>query len=211
MNDFIKNIKTALEGGLPGEKLQQKLSPETRYAENISFAGKTAKESAVMILIFGDKPLSKKELQIVLIKRNDDGQPHSGQISFPGGRYEDKDNDLITTAIREAEEEVGISGEKITILGKLTPLYIPVSNFNVCPVVVYSSENVEFKPNNSEVAYIIKVKISDLIEAPIYKKKIKRYGKEFVIPYFNFNNEHVWGATAMILSEFRDIITKYHR
>jgi len=208
MKKFIKNIKKSLESELPGDNSHQKMSPETRYAENISFAGKKAKESAVLILIYGDRSLSINELQIVLIKRNDDGQPHSGQIAFPGGRYEDRDKELINTAIREAEEEIGISKGKINILGKLTSLYIPVSNFNVCPVVAYCSDNLEFKPNHSEVEYIIKVKISDLINAKIHKKKINRYDNEFVIPYFDFDNEHVWGATAMILSEFRDIITK---
>ncbi len=208
MIKFIKDIEKNLKKELPGEQSQIKMSPEIRYAENISSSEKGARESAVMILVFGDNDMYDKDLQIVLIKRNDDGQPHSGQIAFPGGKYEDKDKNLINTAKRETYEEVGVLSEKITVLGKLTPLYIPVSNFNVCPIVAYSPENLEFTPDHSEVAYIIKVKISDLLNAKIHKKKIKRYGKEFVIPYFDFNNEHVWGATAMILNEFRDILNK---
>lgn len=207
MIDFAQKIKQKISEGLPGERFQLQMAPETRYAENIIFAPEKAKLSAVLILVFEEEG----EKKLVLIKRNDDGQPHSGQVAFPGGRFEEKDKSLINTALREAQEEVGVSVSLENVLGELTPLYIPVSNFKVQPVVAFCKNSPKFLPDHSEVAYIIKVKLSDLLNAEVCKKQIEAYDKKFNIAYFNLENEHVWGATSMILNEFRQILNKIQK
>ncbi len=214
MLEYLKKIEKGLKTNTLGAKSQLKLSPEIRYAEQIHQSPETARESSVMLLLFSEDYdaqsdkllLEHSNLQFVLIKRNDDGHPHSGQISFPGGKYEESDKNFENNAIRETFEEVGVPIENINILDKLTPLYIPVSNYKVNPFVGYSTQKLEFIPDHSEVAYVIKVTIKDLVEAKIQTKKIDRYGKNFTIPFFELSNHHVWGATAMLLSEFRDVL-----
>ena len=159
--------------------------------------------SSVLILLYPHN----NELYVVFMKRTMDNTPHSGQISFPGGRFEPGDNSLQDTALRETEEELGISASEIEILGHLTPLQIQVSNMEVTPFIGVSYKKPLFIPNPEEVDYLIEVKVKDLFNPGIIEEKVEYIrGNRIEMPYYNINDNHIWGATAMILSEFLDIM-----
>lgn len=164
---------------------------------------KNCRESAVLLLIYKEKA----QFRIVFIKRNEYKGPHSGQISFPGGMVELSDPDYAYTALRETEEETGLNRSEIEILGKLSPLYIPVSNFCVEPYVGWMSSIPDFKPDKNEVQYLICALLSEL--ADIKNRKSGKFiynGQEIVTPHFEIEGEIIWGATAMILNEFMALI-----
>ena len=134
---------------------------------------------------------------------------HSGQISFPGGRYEESDNTLEYCALRETEEEVGVSIDEVTVIGQLSELYIPVSNFQVYPFVGYVKSTPIFVPQPSEVQHVIEVPIEMLKDVSNQKTIDYRVRKNIILkntPYFDFYGNMVWGATAMMLSEFRAVV-----
>jgi len=166
-----------------------------------------ARQSAVLALLF---PL-EEELNLMLIKRTEDGTPHSGQISFPGGRQDPEDNSLQVTALRETFEEVGIPSAAIEVLGSLTPLYIPVSNSNVHPFAGYMHSITETRINEAEVQYILEVPVRELFKPR--RKTIKEIRPsafpDIVIkaPAYELDNKHViWGATAMIIAELEELM-----
>ena len=130
---------------------------------------------------------------------------HKGQISLPGGSKEYNET-LLETALRETQEEIGINKHEISILGKITPLFIPVTGFMVNPFIGYILNEPKTKLDTIEVAEIISVNIQDLINNDILITHRQINGKNMHIPYFNLNNHQVWGATSMVLSEFKDII-----
>lgn len=201
MKFFINRLKSEIAKGLPGKEVQYRMAPSGRLP---FFPGKTPVNGSVLILLFSDD-----KLRVVLMKRTEYKGPHSGQVSFPGGKSEKSDRDLVYTAIREAHEEVGIQEKGIEILGTLTPLYIPPSNFNVLPVVAYCSSIPEFSINTREVKYISTPAIEDFINSNALKYKFMEFfGHSLSIPYFDINGEEVWGATAMIMNEFLEIYRK---
>ncbi|MGZ3901455.1 MAG: NUDIX hydrolase, partial [Bacteroidia bacterium] len=162
------------------------------------------KKSAVMLLICRD---DKNEFFIPLTERFAYDGVHSGQVSFPGGKFEEKDKDLVQTALRECEEEIGIKNVKA--LGTLSKLYIPVSNFLVQPVVGYCDEvNVFMTPHVREVKHILKLRFDSLLDESIVKEgSISIYnGGKIKAPYFEIEGLKVWGATAMVLSEFKVLL-----
>lgn len=200
MDSLITRIKKQLTEKLPGYAAQIKLAPEGRDM----FAEQTKKtNAAILILIFKN---DQDRLSTIFMKRPTYNGHHSGQISFPGGKYESEDQTIKQTAIRETVEEIGISKEKIEIIGQLTDLYIPVSNFLVHPFVAIYTDTPLFSIDPSEVQYTISSPLSDLIELPIHHKQMSHEDRTFNSPYFSINNEVVWGATAMILNEFIEII-----
>jgi len=148
------------------------------------------------------------EPYIVFIRRPEYGGVHSGQISFPGGKQEPHDMDLSNTAMRESHEEVGIIPGKVRILGKLSDLYIPPSKFLVSPFLGYSTERPEFKRDPSEVDEVIEIKLSDLFrDQSVHVVKITTgLGVQIKTPAYVVDGTVIWGATAMILSEFREVI-----
>jgi 8-oxo-dGTP pyrophosphatase MutT (NUDIX family) len=147
------------------------------------------------------------EIFTVFIKRTEYKGVHSGQISLPGGLYKHSDEDLKYTALREANEETGIEIKDVNMLGKLTSLYIPVSNIQVFPYVGVSKRRPVFKPDPFEVKYIIETPLSHLLDSENQKHKIMQIGEnEIEIPYFDMHGDHLWGATAMIMSEFLEVV-----
>lgn len=130
--NFISSITGELKKPLPGRNAQFKMAPENRVdVQHTAQKENIGQKSAVMVLIFPEKGIPN----ICFIRRQDDQGPHSGQISFPGGRVEEKDSNLWDTALRETAEEIGVSERDTQYVGKLTPLYIPVSNFWVHPFI----------------------------------------------------------------------------
>lgn len=138
---------------------------------------------------------------MVFIKRNAYDGPHSAQVSFPGGAMEPEDSSLEETAVRETCEELGIC-EQIEILGSLTPLHIPVSNYMVHPYVGWMEVAPSFNPDPAEVQYVIEADYS-LLQNPLHRasEKEHRHGMTVDVPYFRVGKERIWGATAMMLSE----------
>lgn len=191
-----------LSKNLPGYKAQIKMAPEGR-PQIETFTKK--RNAAVAIIILEETISGEKE--IILIKRPEYEGPHSGQISFPGGKQEAKDNNLINTAIRECYEELGILLTSDRLAGALTPLYIPISEYMVYPFVFFNDLDPLFKINPDEVSYVIRSPLSELLKEEKIKKINRAFkGHDYLIPYFDIQNEFVWGATAMILSEFVEVL-----
>lgn len=206
LNRFVRELRLEISYGIPGFDAQKRMSPSIRedLLGNTKPNEKT-RQSAVLILIF---PLNGK-LSTIFIKRPTYEGPHSGQVSFPGGKFDEVDETLIETALRETHEEIGIDTDQINIIGPITPLYIPVSNMMVTPVIGFIESLPALNPNVQEVEYTITVSIDELINPKNKSVKIiSAHGKQITAPYYNVSNETIWGATAMILSEFLEIICR---
>ena len=160
------------------------------------------RQAAVMILLYPEG----EQVYTVFIKRNEYPGVHSGQISFPGGMYEDPDRTLERTAIRETAEETGIDQELVEVLGSLTPLYIPISNFRVTPFVGWCGITPRFDPDGTEVQYLVTTPVADLLDPQNLRKGVwVRNEAEMEAPYLSIRKEMIWGATAMMLSEFIEL------
>jgi len=202
--NFINALKEQLTQTLPGTAAQIKMATGTR--REFPTIPANAKEACVLCLLYP----KDNEWYIVLTQRvsTNKNDRHSGQMSFPGGKYEDSDASYEQGALRETEEEVGIPAKVVSILGKMTPLYIPVSNFQVYPFVGVIDYTPTFTPEIQEVKEIVETPLSLLLEdstRQITDLTIRNYSiKE--VPYFNVFGKVVWGATAMMLSEFVEIV-----
>ncbi len=210
MNDLsfpqiIKALKNHVFDVQFGSQAHLEIAP---YRKN--FDPKTqsnAIQAAVLLLIY---PV-ENSTNFILIKRPKYEGNHSNQIALPGGKKDLNDENLIQTALREAWEEVNVQENEVTIISELSPLYIPNSNFQVTPVLAYSETQPNFIPHPMEVESIIEVPILDLFKTDILQKtKIElSNGLKMETPYLNIQNHIVWGATGMILNEFRKaLLTK---
>lgn len=202
IDKFSKDIKN-----LPGQKVQYQMAPEDRAdLLNKNLINEKTKKSAVLILLYK----KNDEIYSVLTKRAIYDGHHSGQICLPGGKLDkDYDKTNLDTAIRETFEEVGYKINKNDIIGELTSLHIPVSNILVFPFIAYVDSEIELTPDNNEVKKIIEYKVSDLLNNSIRKTEfVKKKKYKIYIPYFNIENEKVWGATAMIINEFIYLLKK---
>ncbi len=205
MNDKIKWLRKRLQQPLPGRSAQERMTG--RVISMPLVVPENARPSAVLCLLF---PVDDR-LYMLLMKRKEDNTAHSGQVSFPGGSYDITDADLMATALREANEEVGILSSDVDILGALTPLYIPVSNYNVYPYVGYTKQRPEYNLSQNEVSYTIEVPLSSLLHS---SRKIKTDVVSPVIPnvirnvnaYKLEDGTIIWGATAMMISELETIL-----
>ncbi len=195
-NNYITELTEKLKQPLPGISAQQKMSPSHRHLFQVT---QELAKAAVLILLFPENG----QPHIVLIKRTDKDEPHGGQISLPGGRKDNADKALEQTAIRECYEELGVPQESIHIIGALTPLVIPVSHYEVFPYIGWVESKPNWQVQKEEVAYCIEIPVADIYNPHTIKKETKNYkGLNVEIPYFPYKNEKIWGATAMILSEF---------
>lgn len=200
MDDFFEQLKSNLRGPLPGRAVQYQMAPASRrvYRE----APATARDASVMALFYP----KNEDLHIVLIERVNDNpnDRHGGQISFPGGKVDASDPSPREAALREAEEEIGVRGSDIRLLGSLTEVYIPVSNFVVHPFVGHVPYDPDFVPQTTEVKSILEVPFQRLLDTGSKKTKDIRVSTNIIlqeVPYFDIQEKIVWGATAMILNE----------
>jgi 8-oxo-dGTP pyrophosphatase MutT (NUDIX family) len=160
-----------------------------------------ARPAAVLVLIV---PGPSAEAAVILIERTTGGRHHSGEVSFPGGRAEDGDSDLVATALREAEEEIGLdaAAAEVRVAGTIEPFWIPVSNYRVTPVVAVAGRLPALTASPDEVATIIEAPLSAFVPpAPI--EIVERDIGEWRIRYggYRIGGLHVWGATARILGQ----------
>lgn len=202
-------IRQQLLSPLPGAPAYARLIPSTRPGQNRAEEYENGRPSSVLILLF---PGSSGELRTVFIQRPTYDGIHSGQISFPGGKAEPEDNNLQQTALRESEEEIGINSTDIEIIGKLSPIFIPPSRFWVTPFVGVLSYPPQFKADPTEVAGIITVGVDELLNpASISEMPISHMGGLVIVPCFSVQGIGIWGATAMILAEFLEVLRQIQR
>ena len=204
--DFLKFVPNLIPIELPAELAHMKMAPKERLEalKNINLETKNPRIAAVMMLLYP----KKDKTHLVLIVRNAYNGVHSSQIAFPGGKYENIDLDFRETALRETHEEIGVAPEKIDVIKDFTPMYIPPSNFLVHPFLGISDEELSFYPDIREVAAIIELPLSVFLsdEIIIEATLSTSYANDVLVPAFNIQNHIVWGATAMILSELRDVL-----
>lgn len=203
--EFISNLKIKLQQPLPGEKAQFEMAHFKR--ERIlpqSLESKDYRPSAVLILLY---PNEHKETILLLIERVTYDGYHSGQIALPGGKAELSDVDLEATAMREFFEETG-SDKTPEVIGKLTPVYIPVSKFMVQPFVAYLAERPNFNIHTREVQQLIEWPFTNFIDAETVKQTTIEPvpGLKLHTPYFDVQDKILWGATAMIMNELKWVI-----
>lgn len=198
-------LKSRLKEKLPGYDAHLRMSPSLRNVPFRKFKpGPNPKKSAVMVLLSEDE---NKELQVILTLRGSKLENHSRQISFPGGMSEEGETP-VDTAKRETFEEIGVKPYDIEIIGQLSQLYVPPSNFLIVPIVGWTHNNHKFKINYDEVEELFFVKVKELIdENSIMYQKRNLKGEEIDVPYWSVHPEvPLWGATAMMLNEFIHII-----
>lgn len=201
-HEWVTWLQQRLQQPLPGYEAQSKMMNINRPDVRVTPA--TARQSGVMLLLYPDA----QDVRLVLIERTDDGGVHGGQIALPGGRKEDYDTDIIDTALREANEEVSLDRDTVRVLGQLSPLYIPVSNFEVHPVIVVSDRKPELLPSEAEVARILYLSLPGIFSD---KDNVEVHPSGFpnmiirTIAYMMNDTKFIWGATAMILSELEAI------
>jgi len=204
-----EQLKHIFSRELPGVKSHLKMAPEHREEELLAVKGDeySPRLSAVMIIFFHED----KRLKIVFIRRSEYVGIHSGQIAFPGGRYEETDIDFRFTALREVEEEIGIKADSIEILGQLSDLYVPRSNFLMKIFVGYTKEKPEYVIDTREVNEVLEFDVDDFRAADVVKRKdFKAYNIDRTIkaPYYDINGTIIWGATAMVLTELLDLLNQ---
>ncbi|OMQ13608.1 CoA pyrophosphatase [[Flexibacter] sp. ATCC 35103] len=204
--DFLQYVPNLIPVELPAVASHIKMAPKERIEalKNLDLKIENPRIAAVMMLFY---PKDGKT-HLVLIVRNAYNGVHSSQIAFPGGKYESTDSDYKETALRETQEEVGVLPEKIEVIKHFSPMYIPPSNFLVHPYLGISKEELLFYPDSREVANIIELPLSVFLDDKIIIEATlsTSYGDNILVPAFSIQNHIVWGATAMILSELRDVL-----
>ena len=204
LQQLTYKIKLLQKEQLLGLVSHKKLAPKFRMNEIFEQDQSNAKISAVLLLLYPENG----NILMPFIKRPTDGTLHSGQIAFPGGKTEKTDKNHYDTATRETYEEIGIPQKEVEFLNYLSPLFIPVSNFLVMPVIGVLQNKPKFVKNVHEVDEIFTVSIEELLNFNAKNKEIEVRGNVMNVPVFEYKNHTIWGATAMILSEFIDILKK---
>jgi 8-oxo-dGTP pyrophosphatase MutT (NUDIX family) len=206
MNRFVELLKTEILKGLPGTDVQWQMASSDRMVRNFPRTpGPDATVAAVLILLYPDNG----SVHTVLMQRPDYKGVHGGQISFPGGKKEPSDRDIIQTAVREAFEETGVEQDEINVINTLTPLFIPVSNMIVTPVVGWTNHKPAFSHHPGEVVFLFDTEISKLLNPSIIRTKpMNIHGEMLNVKYFDYDGNVIWGATAMMLHELLTIIRR---
>lgn len=206
--DFLECVPKLIEVPLPAEEAHFKMAPLERiqYLNNVDLQVKNPKIAAVMMLFYP----KDGETHLVLIVRNSYKGVHSAQIAFPGGKYETEDMTFDITALRETHEEIGVHPKNIQIVKTFTPLYIPPSNFMVHPFLGIAEKELDFFPDIHEVADIIELPLAVFLSDKIVvtTNLSTSYANNIAVPAFKIEKHLVWGATAMMLSELKEVLKK---
>lgn len=200
-------LRAAFRRPLPGLEAQLRMAPSPRIGwDPLKFPDGAADGAALLLIYPHDETL-----HVALTVRGSGLRNHTGQVSLPGGRVEAGET-IDAAALREAQEEIGVDPRAVEVLGRLTPLHIPVSGFLLHPVAGYTSMRPAFQRAEWEVARIIEAPVSVLSDPAVLKREIrtrvvKGQSIDVEVPYFDIDGEKVWGATAMVLAEFCVILT----
>lgn len=205
LTTFIEQLSTDLRQPLPGMDAQYRMAPRPRSGGRLPYdqAPTDARHSGVLILFYPHvDEAGKNVVHLPLILRPTYDGVHSGQVAFPGGGWEDGDADIVATALREAEEEIGIPRAQVHVLGALTPLYIYVSNHLVHPTVAWIDHEPRFTPDPFEVAMVLEMPLHTFLDPTnVRTEQWQLRDRAAEVPFFYIQKQTVWGATAMMLSE----------
>ena len=195
----IDDVRRAMQRPLPGLEAQARMAPPYRRDQIAVMLNPPAcKQAGVLMLLY---PLDG-QLRFSLTRRPDSVEYHKGQISLPGGSQENGES-YCQTALREAQEEIGIDAAAVEVIGRLSQLYVPPSNFCIQPFVGYVAQRPDFKIEEVEVAELIEAPLDALLDpATVRMEDWELSGRVWPIPFYQFGPHKVWGATAMVLSEF---------
>lgn len=198
---LFQQLKKQLKNRLPGSLSHSKMLPPGRMlqvpSDQINYH-----DSAVLILLFP----YQNHIQVCLIRRPATMKNHAGQIAFPGGKREKCDADLVQTAIREAQEEIGIDRDKVEVLGVLSSVYVEISDFLITPVLGWLDDIPMIVMDKSEVDEVIIVSLDELSDHlnRCFREMETKTGR-IRVPGYEINGSFIWGATAMILAELVDL------
>ncbi len=202
---LVETLRDALTHPLPGLSAQMNMAPQPRPGTTrILDPLLDCRRAGVLVLLYPED--NGSDLTLVLTRRTDSLDHHRGQISFPGGSM-DPGEDAIAAAKRETLEELGVEPESLEILGQLSPLYIPPSDFCIYPVVAYTPKPPSFTPNRHEVAEVLQVPVRHLRQPATRSEETwEQRGAPVRIPYYAVGSHKVWGATAMVLCELLSLL-----
>ena len=205
--EFLKSVSKIKNIPLPAEVSHFKMVPPFRQEllKKQKEAIKKAKHAGVLSLFYPDEDM---ETKFVLILRKTYKGVHSAQVAFPGGKLEAQDASLRETALRETFEEVGVPIDTVQIVRSISQVYIPPSNFYVHPFIGFTQTTPQFIKQDDEVEALIEIDLEHFLdEQSLISKKVKTsYSIEVEVPAFKLNDYVVWGATAMMLSEIKDLL-----
>lgn len=207
-SSFLAYLRETLHGELSALEAHQKMLPPGRRLKFNENEFLSVKPSSVLLLLYPEG----EQIYICLIKRPTTMRHHPGQIGFPGGKAEKEDHSAEMTAMREAQEEVGIDPSFIQVLGKLSELYVEVSKFSIQPFLAWADHKPIFQLNSDEVEELILFPLTDFVaNETILETELDTFSGRLRVKYYPYNNEIIWGATAMILSELIEILKKHKR
>ncbi|MEP7196773.1 MAG: CoA pyrophosphatase [Saprospiraceae bacterium] len=204
MEQFLESLALRLLNKLPGSEAHLQMAPFPERLREIPAHDHS--EAAVMIVLMKESD----QFFFPLIQRNPSSEldPHKGQIALPGGRFEEGDHNLVFTALRETYEEIGIDNSQIKIIGSLSPLYIPVSKNLVQPYIGWCEKKPILIKQDKEIHEIFSCTLEAVLNLDNLTHKVisTSYANQLKVPGFLFGDRWVWGATAMILAEFAEIL-----
>lgn len=204
--DWLRRLRSRLAQPLPGLTAQLRLAPNPRTGWDPLKFPDGARAAAALVLVYPHDD----ELHLALTVRGSGLRNHTGQVSLPGGRVDDRES-FEDAALREAQEEIGVDPRVVELLGRLTPLHIPVSGYVLNPVVGFTSIRPAFQRAEWEVARIIEAPVSLLADPRAIKRETRTrvtngQSIDVDVPFYDIGGEKVWGATAMVLSEFSALV-----
>ncbi len=195
-------LATRLKGPMPGRTAQCRFEPEYCFGRHYAPPPADARRAAVLVLLYPHQG----HWHLPLTVRPDTLPDHAGQVSFPGGLIE-RGEESHEAALRELQEELGVTTEGVVLLGQLTPLYLFVSNFSVIPWVAAVSQRPAMSPNPDEVAELIELPLAHLLDPRnVGEHQRVQNGLTYRAPHFAWGAHHIWGATSMMLSEFAAVL-----
>jgi 8-oxo-dGTP pyrophosphatase MutT (NUDIX family) len=197
--EILSRLEKGLWAPLPGISAQLTMVPEPRPGHKAYFEVEdTCRKAGVLILLY---PKAGR-LRLLLTRRTERVNQHRGQISLPGGEQHHGES-IEATALRETTEELGVDLGAVRVLGRLTPLYIPPSNFCIYPIVAHIAPPLGFRPQADEVAEVIEPPVDHLCDPACVRRETWFYGgQDHEVPFYEYEGHKIWGATAMVLAEF---------